>query len=121
MSRNISKLSGRKGLKDNLFKRMIDTTQKTQNGKEIKQLAEEYQGKVKVVGLNVDHAPDTAGTLGVMGIPVIIFFKDGPFSWHGIVALWIPYIAYFGWILAMSYALLVAAKQQGNEPVKSVA
>ena len=35
MSRNISKLSGRKGLKDNLFKRMIDTTQTTQNGKEI--------------------------------------------------------------------------------------
>tara|TARA_Y100001968_G_scaffold215549_1_gene198289 strand:- start:206 stop:940 length:735 start_codon:yes stop_codon:yes gene_type:complete len=50
---------------------------------------------------------------------LVIFFKDGPFSWHGIVALWIPYIAYFGWILAMSYALLVAAKQQGNEPVKS--
>lgn len=42
MSRNISKLSGRKGLKDNLFKRMIDTTKKTKNGKEIKQLAEEY-------------------------------------------------------------------------------
>ena len=33
MSRNISKLSGRKGLKDNLFKRMIDTTKKTKNGK----------------------------------------------------------------------------------------
>jgi len=29
MSKNISKLSGRKGLKDNLFKRMIDTTKKT--------------------------------------------------------------------------------------------
>ena len=36
MSRNISKLSGRKGLKDNLFKRMIDTTKKNENGKEIK-------------------------------------------------------------------------------------
>ena len=43
----------------------------------MEQLAEEYQGKVKVVGLNVDNAPDTAGSLGVMGIPVIIFFKDG--------------------------------------------
>ena len=42
MSRNISKLSGRKGLKDNLFKRMINTTKKTKNGKEIKQLADEY-------------------------------------------------------------------------------
>ncbi len=28
MSKNISKLSGRKGLKDNLFKRMIDATKK---------------------------------------------------------------------------------------------
>ena len=42
MSRNISKLSGRKGLKDNLFKRMINTASKSKNGKEIKQLAEEY-------------------------------------------------------------------------------
>ena len=42
MSRNISKLSGRKGLKDNLFQRMIDVTGKSTNGKEIKQLAEEY-------------------------------------------------------------------------------
>ena len=29
MSKNISKLSGRKGLKDNLFKRMISTTKKS--------------------------------------------------------------------------------------------
>jgi thioredoxin 1 len=43
----------------------------------MEQLAEEYQGKVKVVGLNVDNAPDTAASLGVMSIPVIIFFKDG--------------------------------------------
>jgi len=42
MSRNISKLSGRKGLKDNLFKRMIINTKKSDNGKQIKQLAEEY-------------------------------------------------------------------------------
>ena len=43
----------------------------------LEQLAEEYQGKVKVVGMNVENAPDTAGSLGGMGIPVIIFFKDG--------------------------------------------
>ncbi len=42
MSRNISKLSGRKGLKDNLFKRMINTTKRSESEKEIKQLAEEY-------------------------------------------------------------------------------
>ena len=54
MSRNISKLSGRKGLKDNLFKRMIDTTKKTENGKEIKQLAEEYH-----VGMSTIHGAES--------------------------------------------------------------
>ena len=54
MSRNISKLSGRKGLKDNLFKRMINTTKKTKNGKEIKQLAEEYH-----VGMSTIHGAES--------------------------------------------------------------
>jgi len=54
MSRNISKLSGRKGLKENLFKRMIDTTSKSKNGKEIKQLAEEYH-----VGMSTIHGAES--------------------------------------------------------------
>jgi len=54
MSRNISKLSGRKGLKDNLFKRMIDTTKKNENGKEIKQLADEYH-----VGMSTIHGAES--------------------------------------------------------------
>jgi len=54
MSRNISKLSGRKGLKDNLFKRMIDATKKNKNGKEIKQLAEEYH-----VGMSTIHGAES--------------------------------------------------------------
>ncbi|MBK6657498.1 MAG: hypothetical protein IPG43_04765 [Proteobacteria bacterium] len=41
---------------------------------------------------------------------LVLFFKDGPFSWHGIVSLWIPYIAYFGWIWVMSWAMLRVAK-----------
>ncbi len=41
---------------------------------------------------------------------LVLFFKDGPFSWHGIVSLWIPYIAYFGWIFLMSIAMLMVAK-----------
>ncbi len=35
MSKNISKLSGRKGLKDNLFKRMIDATKKSGDTKKL--------------------------------------------------------------------------------------
>ena len=54
MSKNISKLSGRKGLKDNLFKRMIDATKKNKNGKEIKQLAEEYH-----VGMSTIHGAES--------------------------------------------------------------
>jgi len=54
MSKNISKLSGRKGLKDNLFKRMIDTTKKSKDSKEIKQLAEEYH-----VGMSTIHGAES--------------------------------------------------------------
>ena len=42
---------------------------------------------------------------------MVLFFKDGPFSWHGIVALWIPFVAFFLWILIMSFQLLTAAKK----------
>ena len=54
MSRNISKLSGRKGLKDNLFKRMIDITNNSKNSKEIKQLADEYN-----VGMSTIHGAES--------------------------------------------------------------
>ena len=54
MSRNISKLSGRKGLKNNLFKRIIDTTKKSHDTKQIKQLAEEYY-----VGISTIHGAES--------------------------------------------------------------
>ncbi len=54
MSRNISKLSGRKGLKDNLFKRMIETTKGSGSEKKIKQLAEEYH-----VGISTIHGAES--------------------------------------------------------------
>jgi len=54
MSKNISKLSGRKGLKDNLFKRMIDNTKKNADTKKIKQLAEEYH-----VGMSTIHGAES--------------------------------------------------------------
>ena len=54
MSRNISKLSGRKGLKDNLFKRMIDTSKGSGSEKKIKQLAEEYH-----VGISTIHGAES--------------------------------------------------------------
>ena len=43
----------------------------------IEELAGEYEGKAKVVKLDVDASMDTAQTYGVMSIPTLIFFKDG--------------------------------------------
>lgn len=39
---------------------------------------------------------------------MILFFKHGPFSWNGIVALWLPFVAFFVWIIVMSVAMLKA-------------
>ena len=43
----------------------------------IEELGKEYEGKVKVVKLNVDDNPQAAGRYGVMSIPSILIFKDG--------------------------------------------
>ena len=43
----------------------------------VEQLAEQYKGKVKIGTMNVDVAPDTASSLGIMSIPAILFFKGG--------------------------------------------
>jgi thioredoxin-like negative regulator of GroEL len=43
----------------------------------MEQIAKEYAGRVDVLGMNVDVAPDTASSLGIMAIPAIVFFKDG--------------------------------------------
>jgi hypothetical protein len=47
---------------------------------------------------------------------LVLFFKDGPFSWHGIVALWIPFVAFFLWILIMSWQMLKVATQPDPIP-----
>lgn len=43
----------------------------------VKQLADEWQGKVKVVKLDVDDCPDLAMQYQVMGVPTLILFKGG--------------------------------------------
>ena len=43
----------------------------------VKEIAEEYQGKVKVCKINVDEAPNTASRYGVMSIPTLLVFKNG--------------------------------------------
>jgi thioredoxin 1 len=43
----------------------------------IEDLAAEYDGRAKIVKLDVDHNPKTAMEFGVRSIPTLLFFKDG--------------------------------------------
>ncbi len=43
----------------------------------IEELAGEYKEKLKVVKLNTDENPDIASRYKIMGIPTIMFFKNG--------------------------------------------
>lgn len=43
----------------------------------VDELAKEYQGKLKVLKLNTDEAPEVAGQYQIMSIPTIVFFKGG--------------------------------------------
>ena len=43
----------------------------------IDELANEYEGKVKVCKLNIDDAPDAATKYGVMSIPTVLVFNNG--------------------------------------------
>ena len=44
---------------------------------ELEKIAIEYDGKLKVVKLNIDDAPSVAAKYGIMSIPTIGLFIDG--------------------------------------------
>ena len=43
----------------------------------VEELDKEYDGKLKVMKLNTDEAPEIAGRYQIMSIPTILFFKNG--------------------------------------------
>lgn len=43
----------------------------------VSEIADEYEGKVKVCKLDADQAMDIAMSYGVASIPTLILFKDG--------------------------------------------
>ena len=45
---------------------------------------------------------------------MVMFFKDGPFSWHGVVAMWIPFVAFFVWIAVMSFLMIRIAQTEDS-------
>jgi thioredoxin 1 len=48
-----------------------------QIGPALEELSADYDGKVKVVKVDVDENPGSAAALGVRGIPALFIFKDG--------------------------------------------
>ena len=47
------------------------------DGPIVDELATEYEGKVKILKLNVDENPETPGQFNVMSIPTFVIFKEG--------------------------------------------
>jgi thioredoxin 1 len=43
----------------------------------VEQLAEEYNGRLKVGQVDIDESRQVATQFGIMSVPTIIFFKDG--------------------------------------------
>jgi thioredoxin 1 len=43
----------------------------------VKDLATQYDGKVKVVKMNIDENPGTPGKYGVRALPTVLAFKGG--------------------------------------------
>ena len=46
-------------------------------GPTLEDIANEYEGKIKIVKINVDDNPSIAANYNVMSIPTLLFFKEG--------------------------------------------
>ena len=43
----------------------------------VEELSQEYEGRLKVAKLNTDENPSIASRYQIMGIPTLLFFKEG--------------------------------------------
>ena len=48
-----------------------------QIGPALEELSTQYEGKVKIVKVNVDENPNSPAEMGVRGIPALFLFKNG--------------------------------------------
>ncbi len=54
-------------------------------GPVIEELAKEYEGKVTVGKVNVDHNPQVSMNYGITSIPAILFVKNGEVVQYGCI------------------------------------
>lgn len=43
----------------------------------VESLAEDYKGKAKMAKLDIDESVELAAKFGIMGVPTLMFFKEG--------------------------------------------
>ena len=53
----------------------------------VEELKHEYEGKVKVVEINIDNAEELSRSLGIRSIPYFIINKDGQQAWQKLGAM----------------------------------
>jgi thioredoxin 1 len=51
------------------------------------EIAEEYEGRLKIAKLNIDENPQTPPKFGIRGIPTLILFKNGTVEGQKVGAL----------------------------------
>ena len=67
-----------------------------QIGPALEELSAEYEGKVKIVKVNIDENPNAAAAVGVRSIPALFMFKDGEVVSNKVGAA--PKSTFEGWI-----------------------
>ena len=48
----------------------------------IKQIAQDFRGKLTVIKVNVDEKPQLAAQYGIQGIPTLILFNKSQIAWR---------------------------------------
>jgi hypothetical protein len=61
--------------------------------------------------------------VGLMFTPgtVVVFFKSGPLSWTGLFIFWLPFFAFFAWLIVMTVLLLKAIDHETAEEIAAEA
>jgi hypothetical protein len=54
--------------------------------------------------------------IGVLLTPgvVLLFFKTGPFAYHGVISYWIPLFTFGGWMAAMGLVAIMTAQAEAK-------